>query len=136
MRYLAFIFLLSSFLFAHKINLFITNEGDTIEVYSYFANGAPCKNCRMFIKNEDNIILEDKLNEAGLYVYELEYKNIEVVIDASAGHIAKETVVSENVKTKNIEEHKEEEEEQKYLKILLGVFILGSFFYLLKRFKK
>lgn len=136
MKHLFFICLFLSFSFAHKINLFITSEGENIEIYSYFANGAACKNCRVIIKNEDKIILDDKLNHEGIFNYKPKHKNIEVIIDATGGHIAKEKLELSHIKHEDINEHKQKEQEDKYLKILLGLFILFIFFYLLKRIKK
>jgi len=63
-------------LFAHKVNLFIVSENDTIDIYSYFANGNPCKNCKLIIKNDNTIILEDTLDNKGKYNYKTKYKNI------------------------------------------------------------
>lgn len=123
-------------LFAHKVNLFITSQNDTIDIYSYFANGNPCKNCKLIIKNDDTIILKDTLDTKGKYNYKTKYKNIEVTIDASGGHIAKENIVIENVEQNNIEEHKEKEKVLEYKKIVLGLFILFVFFFLLKRFTR
>lgn len=122
--------------FAHKVHLFITNENDTIDIYSYFANGAPCQSCKLIIKNDETIILEDILNEEGKYKYTPKHKNIEVTIDASGGHIAKENVIIENLKQVDIKEHKEKEKTQEYKKIALGLAILFIFFFLLKRFKR
>ena len=59
-----FLFITTS-LFAHKINLFVTNEENGVNIYSYFANGNPCINCKLLIKNGENIVLEDKLDING-----------------------------------------------------------------------
>ncbi|WP_294965878.1 hypothetical protein [Sulfurimonas sp.] len=136
MKHLLFVSFLISLCFAHKVNLFISNEGENIEIYSYFANGTACKNCTLLIKNDEKIILEDKLNKEGIYNYKSEYKNIEVIVDASGGHIVKKSFYISQIKHEDIKEYKQKEQEDKYLKIILGLFILLIFFYILKRFKK
>lgn len=136
MKKLVLIFLFVSTLFAHKINLFITHENDTIDIYSYFANGAPCKNCKLIIKNDEKIILEDNLTRDGKYKYIPQHKNIEVIVDASAGHIVKEQLVIENIKQKDIRKYQEDEKNLEYQKIILGLAVLFIFFFLLKRFKR
>ena len=136
MKSLVLITLFVCSLFAHKVNLFISNENDTINIYSYFANGKPCKNCKLIIKNNDNIILKDTLDTNGKYNYKAKYQNIEVTIDATGGHIAKENIVVGTLKEEDIQVHKEKEKVSEYKKIVLGLFILFVFFFLLKRFTR
>ena len=136
MKSLVLLTLLVCSLFAHKVNLFIVSENDTINIYSYFANGNPCKNCKLIIKNDDTIILEDTLDNKGKYNYKTKYKNIEVTVDASSGHIVKEKITVENLTEENLQEHKEKEKALEYQKIALGLFILFVFFFLLKRFTR
>ena len=119
MKYLFLVLVFFNFSFAHKINLFITNENNSLEIYSYFASGASCKKCNLIIKNEDKIILEDTLNDEGKYTYKTNFKNIEVIVDASGGHIASEKVQVTNIKHEDLKEHIKEENNQKYLKIFI-----------------
>ena len=125
-----------SFSFAHKLNLFVTNENDGLEIYSYFASWAPCKNCKLIIKSDEKTILEDILNDEGKYNYKPTNKNIEVVVDASGGHIASEKIEVENVKTQDINEHKIKENRAESIKILIALMSILLIFFLLKRFKK
>lgn len=136
MKYLFLLVLFFNFSFAHKINLFITNEDENLEIYSYFASGAPCKKCKLIIKNEDKIILEDVLNDEGKYSYKPTFKDIEVTIDASGGHIAKEKLEVTNIKFEDIKEHVKKEDNKKYLNILIGLVLIFLFFLFLKRLKK
>ncbi len=136
MRYLFVLFLLFNFSNAHKINLFITNENDTLDIYSYFANGAPCKNCELIIKNEDKIILKDSLNDEGKYQYKPTFKNIEVIVDATGGHKASEKLEIANIHNEDLKEHLIKEENKKDINILLGLLLIFIIFFLLKKFKK
>ena len=65
MRYFLLLALFISFSFAHKINLFVTNEENGVNIYSYFASGKPCINCKLLIKNESlqTHLKEEKENE-------------------------------------------------------------------------
>ena len=132
-----FLFLLIvSSLFAHKINLFVTNEENGVNIYSYFANGNPCINCKLIIKNGENIILEDNLDANGKYLYSSKYKDIQVTIDASGGHIAKQDIVVENIKNESLQTHLKEEKENEHIKILISLVLIGLIFYVLKIIKR
>lgn len=132
-----FLFLLIvSSLFAHKINLFVTNEENGVHIYSYFASGDPCKNCKLIIKNGENIILEDTLDEKGKYLFSSKYKEIEITIDASSGHIVKQDVVVESMKNESLQNHLKKEEDDQHIKILISLFLIAGIFYALKKLKR
>ena len=136
MRYFILLALFISFSFAHKINLFVTNEENGVNIYSYFASGNPCINCKLLIKNGENIILEDKLDANGKYLYSSKYKDIQVTIDASGGHIAKQDIVVENIKNESLQTHLKEEKENEHIKILISLVLIGAIFYVLKIVKR
>ena len=136
MKYLLLFLLFLDFSYAHKINLFITNENDKLEIYSYFASGNACKNCKLIIKNDEKIVLEDTLNVEGKYSYTPTFKNLEIIVDASGGHIASEKIEVLNIKKEDLKERLNKEENQKYLNIFIGLFLIFVIFFLLKRFKK
>ena len=119
-----FLFITTS-LFAHKINLFVTNEENGVNIYSYFANGNPCINCKLLIKNGENIVLEDKLDINGKYIYISKHKDIQVTIDASSGHIAKQDIVLENIKNESLQTYLKEEKDDEYIKILISLILIG-----------
>ena len=136
MRYFLLLALFISFSFAHKINLFVTNEENGVNIYSYFANGNPCINCKLLIENGENIVLEDKLDANGKYLYSSKYKDIQVTIDASGGHIAKQDIVVENIKNESLQTHLKEEKENEHIKILISLFLIVLIFYVLKILKR
>ena len=136
MRYFILLALFISFSFAHKINLFVTNEENGVNIYSYFASGDPCINCKLIIKNGENVVLEDKLDANGKYLYSSKYKDIQVTIDASGGHIAKQDIVVENIKNESLQTHLKEEKENEHIKILISLVLIGAIFYVLKIVKR
>ncbi|WP_419764561.1 MAG: hypothetical protein ACNI28_12350 [Arcobacter sp.] len=136
MKYFILVFLLASFSYAHKVNLFISSEKDKVEIYSYFANGAACKNCKLIIENKKQIVLEDVLNNEGKYTYISPYKELEIIIDASSGHLAKESISVKNIKKENLKSHLKSQKDEKYLNIFIGLLLIALIFFLLKRFKK
>ena len=136
MRYFLLLALFISFSFAHKINLFVTNEENGVNIYSYFANGNPCINCKLLIKNGENVVLEDKLDANGKYLYSSKYKDIQVTIDASGGHIVKQDIVVENIKNESLQTHLKEEKENEHIKILISLVLIGLIFYVLKIVKR
>lgn len=132
-----FLFLLiATSLFAHKINLFVTNEENGVNIYSYFASGDPCINCKLIIKNGENIVLEDKLDTNGKYLYNSKYKDIQVTIDASGGHIVKQDIELENIKNESLQTHLKDEQENEHIKILISLILIGLIFYVLKIVKR
>lgn len=136
MKYLLLLALIVSFSFAHKINLFVTNENDNLEIYSYFANGNACKNCKLIIKNDEKIVLEDVLNSDGKYSYKPTFKNLEIIVDATGGHIASEKIEVSNIKNEDLKEHKKEENRGENINILIALVLIFLIFFLLKKFKK
>lgn len=136
MKYFLLLALFISFSFAHKINLFMTNEENGVNIYSYFASGDPCINCKLLIKNGENIVLEDKLDVNGKYLYSSKYKDIQVTIDASGGHIVKQDIVVENIKNESLQTHLKEEKENEHIKILISLVLMGLIFYVLKIIKR
>ena len=136
MKYIFLFCLIFNFSYAHKINLFVTNENEKLEIYSYFASGSACKNCKLIIKNEEKIILEDVLNNEGKYSYKPTFKNLEIIVDATSGHIASEKIEVSNIKNEDLKEHIKNEEEDKYQNIFIGLVLIFLMFFLLKRFKK
>lgn len=136
MKYIFLFCLIFNFSYAHKINLFVTNENEKLEIYSYFASGKACKNCKLIIKNEEKIVLEDVLNNEGKYSYKPTFKNLEIVVDATGGHIASEKIEVSNIKNEDLKEHLKNEEKDKYQNIFIGLVLIFLMFFLLKRFKK
>ena len=132
---LLFLLIISS-LFAHKINLFVTNEENGVNIYSYFANGNPCINCKLLIKNGENIVLEDKLDANGKYLYSSKYKDIQVTIDATGGHIVKQDIVVENIKNESLQTHLNDEKNDEYIKFFISLILIFVVFYILKRVKR
>ncbi|MCV6607959.1 MAG: hypothetical protein OIF32_07100 [Campylobacterales bacterium] len=132
MKYIVLFFLLLTFSFGHKINLFITEEEGSLEIYSYFANGNPCNSCQVLIKSGGENVVDDKLNTEGKYFYTPKTKEIEIIVDATGGHRVSEIVQIENIKKENLKNHLEEEQSQEFKKILLGFVLIFGIFSLLK----
>lgn len=136
MRVLFLLTVFINILFAHKVNLFITNENNKVNIYSYFANGKPCVECKLIVKNSSNIILEDSLNSEGKYSFLTKNKSLELIVDAGSGHIAKKDFSLKDVNTTNINNKIEDEKNSEFLKIILSLFLIFIIFFILKRFKK
>jgi nickel transport protein len=136
LRYIILFFLLFSISYAHKVNLFISQDDGVLDIYSYFANGAPCKNCQLIIKDKESIIVDAKFDDKGKYLFTPTTKNIEVIVDASGGHRASEMVEVQNVKKEDIKEHLQKEQSDKNLKILIGFGLIFFIFLALKVIKR
>lgn len=135
MRSLVIALLLCNYLFAHKINLFITEDNNKLQIYSYFASGTPCKECKIVIKHKDKIVLKDSLNKEGKYNYTSSYDELNIVVDGSSGHLVEKNVKLAQISKKNIDELIKEQDEDDIAKIFLSLGLIALFFYLLKWFK-
>lgn len=136
MKYIFIILILFSSTWAHKLNVFLTNEDNHVHVFAYFASGAVCQNCRLIIKNKDKIVFEDKLDNKGKYTYNSKFKNIDVIVDAEGGHMAQEKIEVSKPHTQSLTKHIQEEERQKYYKIVISLLLIGIIFFLIKKVKR
>jgi nickel transport protein len=143
-------------MFAHKLNLFLTQENDKVFVSAYFASGTFCKNCKVEVKNENQKLLQSgNTNDKGEFVITKLDSIITVAIDASSGHIVKKSldiqqIVEYKVSNKEYEKLKEEnkrlkskiamlEEKSSFselFKMIFALLVIAGIFFFLKRVKK
>lgn len=122
-------------LFAHKLNLFLDIENNNLYIYSYFATGSPCKNCKIELFDLNNKLIQKlQTDEKGEY-YLKDFSKVKYVkVEALGGHGAKKELNFHN------KEKKEQKPENSYLQSLLQslisfILIIGIFLFL-KRIKK
>lgn len=125
-----------SFIWAHKINLFITTQKENVEIYSYFANAAPCKRCDLVIKHNQTVVLQTKLNDEGKYSFKSQYPSLDIHVSTIGGHAAHRAVVVDHLTKESLKEHQKKEQESNYFKIILALILIALVFILLKRVKK
>lgn len=156
MRILISIFLLISFSFAHKLNLFLIQEGDEVYASAYFASGSFCKNCELTVKNANGeVIQEGKTDKKGEFIITKLASKIIVDVKTAEGHAAKYTlnikeITGKKEESKEINELKQEIaklksenkllkeklEQNELLKMLFALIVIAGIFLLLKRIKK
>jgi hypothetical protein len=128
------------FAYAHKINLFITQEESLVQVHAYFANASPCKGCKLLVKSNQNTLFEAQLNEEGKYQFTNEdAKELDVIVDASSGHIVQKKVQRDETLTqhaKSVDEHIHKQHNNELYKIVLGIFVIVLLFYGIKKLKQ
>ena len=86
MRTLFFLAVLSSFAFSHALHLFATQEGDKVEIYSYFYKNSPCMDCEVLISADGREILRTRTDKEGLASIKIPAKNFTIQIYGGAGH--------------------------------------------------
>lgn len=86
MRALFFLAVLSSFAFSHALHLFATQEGDRVEIYSYFYKNSPCMECEVLISADGREILRTRTDKEGLASIKIPAKNFTIQIYGGAGH--------------------------------------------------
>ncbi|OCL88179.1 hypothetical protein [Arcobacter porcinus] len=153
------ILVLPIFLFAHKINMYLDIKDDSLYINSYFANAKPCKNCKFKIETKDRLVLEDRLNDNGEYIYKGSNEYFKVTVDAGSSHIVTKEIESLKIKNENIIEEKIEDKKLKDLieensllknkievleeqlnyfeifKIIFGLILISLIFLIIKRVK-
>ena len=126
------LFLLAS-LFAHKLNLFISQEKENVVVSSYFASGSFCKDCKVEVFDKNKKLIESgKTDKNGEYILKNPQSKINVRVEAIGGH-----AVSNEFELKNLTTKVEKtEEEYKIYETLIAILLIGGIFFLLKRVKR
>lgn len=160
MKKICILFLYVSFLFSHKLNVFVDYEDGLLFVNSYFANGNPCKNCSVIVSSLDGKVLDkDKTNKKGEYYKKIRLKEFEITVDGSSGHISKEIIhntkeeketIIYNANDSELDKIKDENnklkmkikslekqlEMKEFFKIFFALLIIILIFVFLKRIKK
>ena len=149
------LFLISS-LFAHKLNLFISQEDNSVYASAYFASGGACQNCNLKVLDEKGNILEEaKTDSKGEYIITKLSSKIFVEVEAAEGHGAKDSLEIKNIEkkessSKRLEELKKENqklktkikmleeklEQNELMKMIFALFVIAGIFFFLKRVKK
>ena len=101
MRTLFFLAVLSSFAFSHALHLFATQEGDKVEIYSYFYKNSPCMDCEVLISADGREILRTKTDKEGLASIRIPAKNFTIQIYGGAGHGAQMEFSAEDFAPQN-----------------------------------
>ena len=86
MRTLFFLAVFTSFAFSHALHLFATQEGDRVEIYSYFYKNSPCMQCEVLISANGREILRTRTDKEGLASIKIPAKNFTIQIYGGAGH--------------------------------------------------
>ena len=101
MRTLFFLAVFTSFAFSHALHLFATQEGDRVEIYSYFYKNSPCMECEVLISADGREILRTRTDKEGLASIKIPAKNFTIQIYGGAGHGAQMEFSAENFAPQN-----------------------------------
>lgn len=135
MRILFLSMVLINVLLAHKLNLFLFEEKNSIYISSYFASGTPCKNCKVNIYNDKKeLIRSSKTDKKGEYIIKEVEKKISIKVEAIGGHAIKKDFELKNIKSRK--EIKENKPENNFVKSIISVLLIILIFLFLKRIKK
>ena len=101
MRTLFFLAVFTSFAFSHALHLFATQEGDKVEIYSYFYKNSPCMDCEVLISADGREILRTRTDKEGLASIRMPAKNFTIKIYGGAGHGAQMEFSAEDFALQN-----------------------------------
>ncbi|MDR2638810.1 MAG: hypothetical protein LBC09_03110 [Helicobacteraceae bacterium] len=75
--------------FAHRLNLFVTDENGTIYIHSYFTKSAPCKGCAVTIFDPSGAkIARAQTDDEGKAAIALKTNAVTLRADGGMGHQA------------------------------------------------
>ncbi|MDR2033670.1 MAG: hypothetical protein LBP89_03455 [Helicobacteraceae bacterium] len=133
MRIFALIFALVVSAFAHRINLFVTDENSTIYIQSYFTKSAPCMECDIAILDlEGKELFKTKTDEKGKAEIKVSDQKIVVRVDGGMGHQAEQTYEL----TGEIAQEQEEPLWRTILKFVFSLAMIVLFFGVIWLIKK
>ena len=142
--------LLASFLNAHSLKGFAKQEGEFIEIKSYFYGNSPCKNCPVAFIKDGTQIGGAQTDEKGFARAKIPADEFEILIDGGLAHEKRikftahreEPKSAENNASSDVSKVKFDESEEDFkayvLKFILAFLGIGLFFggiYLVKRGK-
>ncbi len=132
MRKFLLFFIFSTFLFAHKLNMFLYEENNKIVVNSYFSSGSPCKNCKVEIFDTNKKLLQtSKTDIKGNYIFDKLASKLFVKVEAIGGH-----ATSLNIELKNLPNTKKEVSSfYSPLESVVAIILIILIFISLKRLK-
>jgi hypothetical protein len=122
--------LLFSYLNAHALKIFASQENGEVQIYTYFTKSSPCKNCQVDLLDENSQIFETGVSdENGKISFFTKKPSFKIVVNASAGHLAQIQFSSDTPI--------EEEKTSVFLKkILLSLSVIIGFFVIVKVLKR
>lgn len=86
---IAFLVLIAGVAEAHRVNLFVSVEGDTVHAEGYFPDGGACKDCLVEVLElgSGKKLLEGATDAEGTFSFKLPGKGpLKVVLNAGMGH--------------------------------------------------
>lgn len=134
MRLVFILFIILDILYAHKLNLFVSQENNDVIVSSYFASGNFCKKCKVEVFDIDKKLLESGItNKEGEYSIKNNTKEFIVKVEAIGGHAVQKIFESNNLEAKKLNE---KNKSGSLWQSLIAIFLLVLIFVFLKRVKK
>ncbi|ALG69286.2 hypothetical protein [Beggiatoa leptomitoformis] len=90
---------ISNVAYAHKVKLFATVEGSTINGYAYFSGGAAVQNMPVIVKDNSGVVLGESLTDTqGRFSYVLTQKQaVQLSINTGDGHQASYAIQADDV---------------------------------------
>lgn len=104
---LLIILLIPFYLYAHRVNLFVDQIGNHLEITGFFPDGSPCKGCEVEVWDKEGKVLQatktDDLGKAILSI--LKVADLKVILKAGEGHQAEKLIRFDLPKKEPIQKH-------------------------------
>lgn len=115
-KLLLLLLVFTSLVLAHKVNIFAYRQKGQVSGESYFADGSPCKKCKIEVYNNKGLkIAETQTDESGKFVLATEERGeLKVVVDVGEGHRAEHKLeaLSFEKKSENLSSSQEKKEKK------------------------
>jgi len=83
---LIFLAIFCAFAWPHALKVFVKQNGDKIELQSYFSGNAKCQNCEVFLLTNENEKFLGNTDKMGNLTFLLPAQNFKIKVKAGAGH--------------------------------------------------
>lgn len=142
--------LFASILNAHSLKGFAKQEGEFVEIKSYFYGNSPCKNCPVFFIKDGTRVASAQTDEKGFARVQIPADEFEILIDGGLAHEKRikftahkeEPKSAENNASSDVSKVKFDESEEyfgayalKFILAFAGIWLFFGGIYLVKRGK-
>jgi len=124
-----FLIFLASFLSAHKLNIFVYDEDNTLYIQSYFTKSSPCKNCEVVVEDDSGDTLAKLFTDGeGKASLSVSKDVVAISVDGGMGHFQK---LRYELKSRAKEEAQNLPADISWQRIVLGLGIIAAVFLIL-----
>ncbi|MBE2985404.1 hypothetical protein CCAL6883_08645 [Campylobacter sp. RM6883] len=117
---------------AHVLKVFARQDGNFVEIKSYFNVSSPCKGCEVSIIADGKVIQSTKTDDKGMARLEIKADKFEIFVDGSLAHEKRINFVAD-MSNVAADEPQESDFILKFISSLAIIFAVFGALYIIKR---